>query len=112
MIVISEKTLEWARSAGPCEHCRIWQTRRHPHHVIGRGHGGGNRLDLKAALLGLCPKCHSLYGDDPDYLWLFLQIIADREGFVDGEAVRDYLNLVLYQTPKEGPLPAAPVCPW
>ncbi len=111
MIVRSEKTLDRFREAGCCELCRRHCERRHPHHVTTRGHAGGSRLDLPANLVGLCPPCHSLYGDDPDYKDVFLALVADREGFTSREAVQAYLWEVL-MAPKHGPLPVAPVCPF
>lgn len=116
MIVINEKTLKRFRLPGECEFCGLWLPRREAHHVLGRGAGGGSRLDIPEALCSLCPfwmgnDCHRLHGDDPDYLEAFLFIVAEREGFSSAGAVREYLDLVL-RTPKGQPLPAAPVCPW
>ncbi len=111
MIVKNEKTMDWFRAAGPCEYCRQWQQRRDPHHCLARGHGGGSRLDLRANLVGLCRMCHTKHGDDPDMRSFFLDLIAVREGFSSGEAVLDYLQLVL-RTPKGSPMPPAPTCPW
>lgn len=73
-------------------------------------------MDLPANLVGLCPfwqgnDCHRRFGDDPAYLSTFLRIVALREGFPSGEAVLDYLHLIL-RTPKGSKLPPAPVCPY
>lgn len=116
MIVISEKTLETYRQAGDCEWCGLWLPRRHPHHCMSRGSGGGTRLDIPANLMGLCPffqgnNCHLRFGDDPRCRPRFLEILSKREGFESGEAVWDYLNMIL-GLPKGSELPAMPVCPF
>lgn len=109
MIIKSKATLDRYRQAGNCELCGYRLGRREPHHVLKRGQGGGSRLDIPANLLGLCPffqgnDCHRLRGDDPAYLPTFLSLIAARENFKDGQAVLDYLHLIL-RTPKGSEIP-------
>lgn len=111
MIVISEKTLDVFRKEGDCELCGRYCARRHPHHLLTRGHGGGSRLDIRANLAGLCYGCHERFGDDPAWLWTFLGIVSRREGFSGPQAVKEYLDLVL-RTDKYKPMPMAPVCPF
>jgi hypothetical protein len=116
MIIKSEATLNLFRVAGECEWCGLWLPRREPHHCMSRGHAGGTRLDIPACLTSLCPffqgnNCHLRFGDDPRCRPRFLKIVADREGFDSGEAVWDYLQLVL-RTPKGSGLPVPPCCPY
>lgn len=113
MIIENNKTLKLFRKAGLCELCGLYCPRREAHHVGTRGHSGGSRLDIPAALLSLCPHwtgndCHRLHGDDPEYLDTFLGLIAFREGFESGQALQEYLWLVL-RTPKGAELPVMPV---
>lgn len=116
MIVKNRKILELFRAAGDCEFCGLSLPRREPHHVMSRGQSGGTRLDIPANLVGLCPffkgnNCHHLKGDDPRFRPRFLDIICKREGFDSGEAVWDWLQMVL-GLPKYSELPAMPVCPF
>ena len=57
MIVIDEETLERFRGTRRCELCFVT---RHcfPHHVFGRGAGGGQRLDIPESLIAVCHGCH------------------------------------------------------
>ncbi len=111
MIVKSEKTLNRYRAAGLCDWCYGYHGRRDPHHVLTRGHGGGSRLDIDANLVSLCRACHNKHGDDPDRLGDFLDMVAKREKFASGEALQEWLWMVL-RLPKNSKLPAAPVVPF
>ncbi len=112
MIIRNRKALERARCAGPCEYCGLWHERREPHHLLSRGHGGGTRLDIQQNLMSLCPfwkgnDCHRLKGDDPRCAPEMFRIVAIREGFLDGDTLKWWLNGIL-ALPKGSRMPVAP----
>lgn len=66
MVIIDEALLARFREAGRCELCGKTCDEREPHHVFGRGFGGGTRLDIALNLLAVgsskrfeC-RCHHL----------------------------------------------------
>ena len=78
MQVIDEPLLEEFRW-GPCDWCG--ETGRcDPHHLWGRGMGGGSRLDIEINLVSLCRFCHRSHhdGNEPTRADL-LAIVAARE---------------------------------
>ncbi len=88
MRVVSEETLEWFRKGGPCQWCHRGAPRRHPHHLISRGMGGGTRLDLTINLVALCPVCHGLthQGQEPCREDL-LAVVATRYSLLQPEVL-------------------------
>lgn len=111
MIVISEKTLKLFRGAGECECCQKWYSHREASHIIPRGMGGARRLDLPENLIAHGPdhhwRHHNPHAADEHYevrqMALF-EIVARREKFPSGEAVKAYLMAVL-ALPKNSELP-------
>ncbi len=105
MKITNKKMMNQFRQAPFCELCSARSRGRlEPHHVTSRGHGGGWRMDIPENLVALCHECHSLRGDDPDWLDRFLQIIARREGFLNGSEVLDFLHRVR-NAPKGSEIP-------
>ena len=67
MRFVCEKTLDIYRKGGLCEYCHKPCRAREPNHLIGRGFGGGFRLDVHCNLIALgqtvtwqC-RCHMLF---------------------------------------------------
>ncbi len=58
MIVKSEETLDRYRGTLRCELCGMVRVCS-PHHIFGRGMGGGTRLDVDENLIATCLFCHS-----------------------------------------------------
>ncbi len=102
-----EALLAYFRQKPFCEMCRARSPGRlDPHHVLGRGEGGGSRLDTALGLVSLCPglyggQCHVRYGDDPNYVDYFLDLIARREGLANGAAVKEALERLLRRPESE-----------
>lgn len=92
MTIIDDDLLEYFRKR-PCELCRA-PPRSQPHHLMGRGHSGGWRLDVSIGLMSLCGICHSEHGDEPRSLQMLLGIVARREGLLGWEVVRDAIWLL------------------
>lgn len=101
MTIIDPDFLKSCHSAGPCEYCGVMCRERECHHVIPRGAGGANRLDipLNAVRLGatrpypLC-LCHRSVTDGNISQAEMFDVVAAREGVLvdDVEAV---LRLIL-----------------
>jgi hypothetical protein len=104
MKIVNEATLDLFRLPVPCAWCRI-RVATDPHHLFGRGHGGGLRLDVAIALVSLCATCHRMHhdGHQPTRREL-LKIVARREKV----AVETLLERIheLQRLPKGSPLPA------
>lgn len=86
MIHKDEKLLAEFRTAGPCELCYRWCNPREPHHLWGRGVGGGTRLDIRINLIALgssrgfqC-ECHTRIGDGNLDNAMAKAKVANREG--------------------------------
>lgn len=104
MIVINKRLLKEFSTPGICEcGCGIWCVSRDPNHILLRGVGGGSRLDVRENLLSLRREpCHNQFHDcrpnapgHRDQRKRFCDIVAIREGFASGEAVWDWLNMLL-----------------
>lgn len=117
MLIVNETVLGFYRGAGTCAWCLRMVSRREPHHVICRGHGGGKRLDTPLNLVALCgvftggDDCHGaahsgkLSKDDlwpiigrrehvnPAYieeaLWFILRLPRSSSGERIAEALRE-----------------------
>jgi hypothetical protein len=95
MRIIDEKLLATFRGVGRCEACRKLVSMRECAHILGKGMGGGRRIDNRLNLVSLCGiftggnDCHYRHhlGRSPtaDELW---EIVGKREG-VSGEAARE-----------------------
>lgn len=83
MIIKNKKLLAEFRGPGFCELCRAWCQAREPHHILCRGHGGGNRLDVRLNLISLgsaydC-NCHGRYHDGHIPRCRILAVVCRRE---------------------------------
>lgn len=108
MIVPSPKTLKRFRIGGYCEcGCNRWCSINHASHIIPCGMGSGSRLDVPENLIRHNPLCHVGHHADHDpkerQAELF-EIVARREKFPSGEAVREYLMMIL-RLPKGSKIP-------
>lgn len=104
MIYLCDKTLDLYRGRGTCEFCFRPCRVRHPHHIFGRGVGGGKRLDLRITLASLghdfeCP-CHRGYHDRADPSKEELLCIVGRREHCTPEAIEDVVALIL-RVPKD-----------
>ncbi len=94
MIVKDEALLDEFRSGGPCEWCKRWAEPRQPHHLFARGHGGGNRLDVRINLAALCHECHRAHHDGHRPLRCdLLAVVAAREGLIQNEIEAEIMQL-------------------
>lgn len=99
MKIESEAVLKQFRGNGACSWCGKWR-KLVPHHLFGRGHGGGSRLDCPEFLIALCDDCHWSHhqGHEPMRLDLLAKV-AYRGGVLQDE-IRAKHRLLL-RTPKE-----------
>ena len=100
MRVVDKALLAVFRSAQRCEWCgKATPEGCHPHHLWGRGLGGGSRLDIRLNLAALCARCHRLHHDGHRPLKCdLLAIVAARE-----HTTQDRIERVVYKirrTPK------------
>ena len=95
MIVKDKACLRSFAEKTVCERCgkRVF-TGLDPHHVFGRGFGGGKRLDIPLALCAICRTCHDLYHNGKIPKSEFVAIIARRERMTP-EAVEAEINRIL-----------------
>jgi hypothetical protein len=90
MIVKDEALLTEFRRKLFCELCgRFARNPVHPHHVLGKGHGGGCRMDIRQNLIALggpwdC-NCHGKFHDGNISRVRILVAVANREGMLVGE---------------------------
>ncbi len=83
MIVIDPDLLLAFRLKGRCEHCaRSGPT--DPHHLFGRGFGGGTRLDVRINLMALCSDCHRQYHDGHILRCTLIALVERRERLQPG----------------------------
>lgn len=100
MKVVCPELLAEFRSAPKCELCGRWTPNgAEPHHLVGRGHGGGCRLDVRKNIVALCLYCHRARHDGNIPQSVLLAIVANREG-VSVEDIREAI-WKLQQTPKK-----------
>jgi hypothetical protein len=79
--IIDKALLAEFRSPGYCEKCFLpcfWG--RDPHHLFGRGMGGGKRFDYRLFLLSLCRFCHDDAHAGKITRAELVAIVAAREG--------------------------------
>jgi len=90
--IIDEALLDEVRHRDCCEWCgkpRRPLERLEPHHILGRGHGGGLRMDARLNLMGVHWECHDKAQANRRKC---LEIVAARDGYPSGEAVLDKLR--------------------
>lgn len=97
MKIIDNKLLSEFRTPGRCEHCKAWCEIREPHHLWGRGMGGGSRLDIRINLISLgqvfqCP-CHRDFHDGHILKATLLALVAAREGCLQSDIEREIWRL-------------------
>lgn len=94
MKIISDPTMHDFRILTRCEWCgRSTPEGTDPHHVFGRGHGGGWRLDWRGNLIGLCRSyvgmdfvsCHAEAHAGKIERASLLAVIATREGLMQSD---------------------------
>lgn len=80
MKILDEAMLLEFRCKPMCEHCgRRTQTGLDPHHIIAKGMGGANRMDVLLNLVALCRQCHMQVHDGHISRTTLLGIVARRE---------------------------------
>lgn len=93
--IIDKELLAEFHRRGLCERCRQ-RRKTEPHHVFGRGVGGGTRLDIRLNLLALCHDCHRLYHDGKVPRAELVAIVAAREKLTTDEVI-DHVNRLRWQ---------------
>ncbi len=83
MIVIDPDLLLAFRLKGRCEHCGLSRP-TDPHHLFGRGFGGGTRLDVRLNLMALCRACHDLYHGGVILRCTLIALVERRERLQPG----------------------------
>lgn len=95
MKIIDEDLLAEFRTPGKCDLCGKRCRTREPHHVYGRGMGGGGRMDIPINLLGLGGPfecgCHRAYHDGKIGREDMLSAVAKREQ-TTSELIVDEIN--------------------
>jgi|ERR1700722_1115634 len=96
----NEKLLATFRGEGVCEACGRFVSAREAAHILGKGMGGGRRIDHPLNLVSLCAPfsggndCHGRHhlGQSPtaEELW---EIAGKREG-VTGEQAEAEINRI------------------
>lgn len=64
-----------------------------PHHIFGRGLGGGTRLDIRINLIALCRICHNAYHSSHIMRTDLLAKVAAREGMLQDDIVSEIYRL-------------------
>ena len=107
MRLIDENLLTEFRERSRCENCGRWlREPAHPHHVYGRGFGGGTRMDIRINLCAVCGPhfggvgCHALVHAGKIPRSRLLAIVARREGW-DVEALEAELFRLLRTSRKD-----------
>ena len=81
MIITNDALLEEFRGAWKCECCgKSTLQGCDPHHLWGKGFGGGAQLDIRVNLIALCRLCHRKFHDGHLKKATLLIIVAKREG--------------------------------
>jgi hypothetical protein len=93
MIIIDEKVLDWFRGKTHCEWCSLACVRPDPHHVFGRGIGGGTRLDIMINLIALCRACHGECHNGQISRSDLLAVVCQREGLLQSQIVEKIWEL-------------------
>ena len=92
MKIIDESCLQSFRDKLFCELCE--KVRKvEPHHVFGRGFGGGNRLDIPINIVALCRKCHQAFHTGHICRSTILRLVAKREGMTVDEIETEIYRL-------------------
>ena len=98
MRIIDETVLDQFRFAPKCEWCGRAPRRGvslEPHHIHGRGFGGGSRLDVRINLAALCRECHQSHHDGHRPLRCDLQaVVAAREGRMQDDIMEEIYELM------------------
>ena len=108
MVIINDEFLR-SFAFRDCEVCGVSDGSVVAHHIWGRGHGGGSRIDHPWTTLALCFKHHS---DAQHYRITKRQqiaMIAKREGVTE-EQVEDFYHRVL-RLPKGSEVPCVTTNP-
>lgn len=95
MIIKDEALLAQFRAASHCAWCckaARWNQLQ-VNHIFCRGHGGGNRLDVRINLVALCVFCHGQYHDGIIKRRELLEIVANREKTTPAEIVAEIYRL-------------------
>ncbi len=91
MKIIDKPLLRRFAGPGVCEHCKRKVSSRDPHHLFGRGMGGGRRFDIPLNLISLCSafsggeNCHARYHAGQILREMLLAIVAKREGCLQSD---------------------------
>jgi len=92
--LIDREMMEEFRRKERCEWCKRPVARCEPHHVLGRGIGGGRRIDHPFNLVALCLECHRSHHDgNPPLKCDLLAIVAAREGVLQDE-IEEEINRI------------------
>jgi hypothetical protein len=82
------------RAKASCEWCTRWCPGEiDPHHLFGRGVGGGYRLDVVINLLALCRLCHQKYHDGKIKRKWLVTLVGRREGRAPRSIVEEIYRL-------------------
>ncbi len=94
MIILNPALMREFSAKQICEYCGRYARRMECHHMMGRGFGGGTRMDVRWNLIALCnfmdSDCHGRAQRYQIPVEEIRQIIADREG-TTSETVEDFL---------------------
>lgn len=86
--------LDLFRAAAECEWCgERNRGRLDPHHLFGRGVGGGTRLDVRINLVALCRQCHGKLHNGNIERAALLMVVAKREQMTVDAVEREYWRL-------------------
>lgn len=97
--IIDKPLLALWRQPGYCECCLRWcKDGTAPHHIFGRGAGGGKRFDLPMFLIRLCPlTCHPAADQKRISRETLLKIVAEREGCRPEEIEQKFQEMRSYR---------------
>lgn len=100
MTIVDDSLLDEFRGTIACGWCRrVSQGRLDPHHLFGRGHGGGSRLDHRWNLIALCRACHNDVHAGHIRRADLLAMVAVREGVLQDQIEAEIYRLL--RTAKE-----------
>lgn len=95
MKIVDQKYLDSRKGPGPCDVCGKHCRGRVPHHVMHRGRGSANRLDIPINILWVGAVFECTCHDDCDRYRISrtrqLEIVAAREKWESADAVETEL---------------------
>ena len=100
MKIVNDDLLAEFRCRPACEVCgRSTAAGADPHHLLARGMGGGNQMDVRENLIALCRTCHTAAHAGNIKRGNLVRLVAKREGLLPDELMDRLHELQRRTTP-------------